>query len=192
MNRFFLNDKQKLTTAIDLFNEALARFNARDFDADKALLLALTDSVSIYKELGKSDRENEFQSLKAEWITAQRGINPVSFEKQQLRRGELVNTISFKVMQRAGQLLNTDIHEVDEKLNEVSVLISQIIIAAFQAGLLTEDGIRNARTQEDKERLWSGLSADANISVGQKRVLLMVNKYDALILFDELAQRLLQ
>lgn len=192
MNRFYLNDKQKLTTAIGLFNDALAGFNARDFDADKALLKALTGTVLIYKELGKTDRENEFQSLKAEWITAQRGINPVNFEKQQLRRGELVNTISFKVMQRAGQLLNTDIHEVEDKLNEVSVLISQIIIAAFQAGLLTEQMVRDAQTQEDKERLWGSLSGDANIAIGQKRVLLMVNKYDALILFDELAQRLLQ
>lgn len=190
MTRFYLNDQKKIQTATGFFTDALAQFNAREFDADKALLKALNETIAIYKELGKTDRENEFQTLKAEWITAQRGINPISFEKVTQRRSEMVNMISFKVMQRASQLMNTDIQEVDAKINEVSLLIGQIIVAAFQNGLLTTDAIKAAKTQKEKEMLWDGLSADANIAIGQKRVLLMVNRYDILILFDDMVQRL--
>jgi hypothetical protein len=191
MTRFYLNEQQKLNTATTLFTGALAAFNAREYESDRVLLAALDGTVGIYKELGKTDRENEFQSLKAEWITAQRGINPISFEKITLRRGEMLNTISFKVMQRAGQLLNIDLQETNARLEEVSQLIGQIIVAAFQNGMLTIDRIREARTQDRKEALWQDLSADANIAIGQKRVLLSVNRFDALLLFDELAQRLL-
>lgn len=190
MNRFYLNDQKKIQTATEFFNTALQQFNAREFDADKALLKALNETIAIYKELGKTDRESEFQALKAEWITAQRGINPISFEKVTLRRSEMVSMICFKVMQRASQLLNTDQQDVDAKIAEVSALIAQIIVAAFQGGLLTTEMIVNARTQKEKELLWDGLSADANIAIGQKRVLLMVNRYDVIILFDDMTQRL--
>lgn len=192
MTRFYLNDQKKIQTATGLFTDALAQFNAREFDADKALLKALNETIAIYKELGKTDRENEFQTLKAEWITAQRGVNPISFERVTQRRSEMVNMISFKVMQRASQLMNTDIQEVDAKINEVSLLIGQIIVAAFQNGLLTTDAIKDAKTSEQKTALWEGLSADPNIAIGQKRVLLMVNRYDILILFDDMVQRLIE
>lgn len=191
MTRFYLNDQKKIQTATGFFTDALAQFNARAFDADKALLKALNETIAIYKELGKSDRENEFQTLKAEWITAQRGINPISFEKVTQRRSEMVNMISFKIMQRASQLMSTDIQEVDAKINEVSLLIGQIIVAAFQNGLLTTEAISAATTQKQKKMLWDGLSADTNIAIGQKRVLLMVNRYDILILFNDMTQRLI-
>jgi uncharacterized protein YacL (UPF0231 family) len=192
MTRFYLNEQNKLKTAIEAVTRAVLKFNARDFDADQTLLLALNETAAIYKELGKTDRENECQTLKAEWITAQRGINPISFEKITSRRGEMLSTISFKVMQRVGHLLNLDVEEVDAKLNEVSALISQVIVAAFQGGLLTEQIVRDAKTQEEKERLWVSLGADANIAIGQKRVLLQVNRFDVLIVFDELLQRLIE
>jgi hypothetical protein len=192
MTRFYLNEQQKLNTATTFFTQALAAFNAREFEADRVLLHALDGGIAIYKELGKTDRENEFQSLKAEWITAQRGINPISFEKVTLRRGEMVNTISFKVMQRAGQLLNIDLQETNAKIEEVSQLIGQIIVAAFQNGMLTNEQIRNADTQDKKEALWQSLAADTNIAVGQKRVLLMVNRFDAVILFDDVTRQLIQ
>lgn len=190
MTRFYLNDQKKIQIATGLFTDALAQFNAREFDADKALLKALNETIAIYKELGKTDRENEFQTLKAEWITAQRGINPITFEKVTQRRTEMVNMISFKVMQKASQYLGTDAQEVDAKINEVTLLIGQIIVAAFQNGMLTLEMITNATTQEQKTALWEGLSADPNIAIGQKRVLLMVNKYDVLIIFDDMTQRL--
>lgn len=191
MTRFYLNDQKKINTATALFTEALQQFNARDYDADKALLKALNETIAIYRELGKTDRENEFQTLKAEWLTAQRGINPISFEKVTQRRTEMVNMISFKIMQRASQLMNTDIQEVDARINEVTLLIGQIIVAAFQNGLLTTDAIKDAKTQKQKEMLWDALGADANLAIGQKRVLLMVNKYDVLIIFDDMTQRLI-
>lgn len=190
MTRFYLNDQKKIQIATGLFTDALAQFNAREFDADKALLKALNVTIAIYKELGKTDRENEFQTLKAEWITAQRGINPITFEKVTQRRTEMVNMISFKVMQKASQYLGTDAQDAEARINEVSLLIGQIIVAAFQNGLLTMEMIANATTQELKTALWEGLSADPNIAIGQKRVLLMVNKYDVLIIFDDMTQRL--
>ncbi len=197
MTRFFLNDKEKLETAIKGITRALEKFNARDFDADTALLAALNNAIDVYKVLGKSNRESGFQSLKAEWVTAQRGINPITFEKVTIRKNEMLNGISFKVLQRAEQQLGDDLQEVDNAIKDAQTLISQIVIAGVQTGILPK-AIQAPKPAKGKktaappssEQVWTALSADANISLGQKRVQLVVNKYDALIILEDMLKHI--
>jgi hypothetical protein len=92
----------------------------------------------------------------------------------------------FKILQALEVQLRTYYLVGDEKLQQARELISQIIVAALQGGLLTNLDIKNIKTQKQTEAAWKKLGEDANISLGQKRVLLIVSPYDAFILFDEL------
>jgi hypothetical protein len=40
------------------------------------------------------------------------------------------------------------------------------------------------------ENIWKALAADANVAIGQKRVQLLVNRYDSLILFEDMIRQL--
>jgi hypothetical protein len=191
MTRFYLHEKARLDKALQLLIAAMEKYNARDFDADVALMTAFDEGIGIYKELGKSNQESRLQALKAEWVTAQRGINPVTLEKVSIRRNEMVNTIKFSVMQKMQQQLSEDTGEAEAILKEASVLISQIIIAALQAQLITERDIEMAGTEEEKEALWITAGKDNNISLGQKRVLLLISRFDALLIFGDLLQQLI-
>ncbi len=190
MTRFYLNEKMRLDKALQLLTAALEKYNERAGDADDALKKAFDEAVAIYKELGKSSQESLFQSLKTEWITAQRGINPVTLEKVSIRRNEMVNTIKFKIMQKAQQQLGIDIDEVEAVLKEATTLVSQIIIAAFQARLITAGDIDSTIKEEEIEALWKNIGKDDNISLGQKRVQLLISRFDALLIFGDLLQKL--
>lgn len=190
MTRFYFNEKTRLDKALQLMIAALQKYNSKDFEADMALKLALDEALLAYKELGKSNQESQFEALKAEWVTAQRGINPVSLEKLTVRRNEMVSTVKFKIMQRAQQQLAVDVEAVEAVLNEATSLVSQIIVAALQGGWIKIDDIRRADNADAVETLWKNLDRDANILLGQQRVLLMISRYDALLIFGDLLQRL--
>ncbi len=190
MTRFFLNDRARLTDVLQLLNRALVKFNARDFDADSVLLEALNGIIDTYKELGKSDRETQFLAMKAEWVTAHRGINPLTFEKVTVRRSEMTSGVAFRLLQRAEHLLTDDLAEAEGRIREAEGLVSQIIIAAFQAGLLKAVDLEKIKDPQTSGPLWDSLAADPNIVIGQKRAQLLVHRFDALIIFSDLLQRL--
>ena len=186
MQKFYHNENAKITALLNQLNVVMMKFNTRDFDTDISLLQCLDLSIYTYKELGRIQKESQLQSLKAEFITAQRGINPVTLEKQNIRRHEMTNTIAFKVIQATEQQLRQDFTENENMLKQAGDLIVQIIIAAVQGGLLTDVDILNIKDSKDVENAWNKIGADPNIALGQKRVLLLVSKYDAMILFDDL------
>ncbi len=191
MTRFFYNDKAKLEKVAVLLQNALAKFSARDFDADNALLAALNGFTEAYKELGKSDRETQFLAMKAEWATAQKGINPLTFEKVAIRRSEMLSGVSFRLLHRAEQYLSDDLAEIETRLKDAETLVAQIIIAAFQAKLLPPvEELAKIKDPEAATPLWDTLAKDENIVIGQKRVQLLVHRFDALLIFCDLLQRL--
>lgn len=175
-----------MTGLLKLLTGVLEKFNSRDYNTQIALLSYLDESIKIYNDLGRIQRESELQLLKAEIITAQRGISPITFEKKTINRHEMENTISFKVLQSSEQQLRSDILENENTLKQAKDLVSQIIVASIQLDLLNTDKINAIKTSKDIDDLWVNIGADANINLGQKRVLLIVSKYDALLLFEDL------
>jgi hypothetical protein len=191
MTRFYLHEKTRLDKALQQLIIAMEKYNARDFDADEALKAAFDEAIGIYKELGKSSQESQLQAAKAEWVTALRGINPVTLEKVSTRRNEMTSTIRFSVMQKMQQQLSADAGEVEATLKEASLLVSQIIIAALQAQVITEKDIEAAKTEDEIEKLWMTAEKDANIALGQKRVLLLISRFDTLLIFGDLLQQII-
>ena len=192
MQRFFYNEKIKITALINQLNAAMELYNNRHFDLDKVLIGLLKNCIQLYKDLGYADKESQVQSLMTEMVTAQRGINPYSLLKQNIRRNEMQQIVSFKILQSLELLLRTDDSAAEAKLAQAADLVSQIIVAALQAGLLTDDEIKQIKTEKEREVAWKKLDADANISLGKKRVLLLVSSFDALLLFDELLAPLIK
>jgi hypothetical protein len=190
VTRFYLNEKAKLGQVLQLLITALEKYNARDMDAGIALKRALDQAIANYKELGKSNQESHLHTLQAEWVMAQRGINPQTLEKVTVRRNELANGTMFKVMQRAQQQLAADIEDVEMVLKEAGALLGQIIVAALQGRLIAPADIQAADSPDKIEMLWKQLGNDANILLGQQRVLLLVSRFDALLIFGDLLRQL--
>jgi hypothetical protein len=134
MTRFYLNDKSRFTAVMRLVIDALDKYNTRSFDADTALIAALNEAIATYKELARTDREGQCQALKADWALCQRGVNPATLEKLTTRRGEMVNSTCYKILQRLQQIVSDDLQETEAVLKEAEALVGQIVIASVQNG----------------------------------------------------------
>jgi len=161
-------------------------YNDQKPDLNSALLSLLDLAAAAYKERGRADRESHVASLKAELTTALRGINPITLEKPAIRRHEMQSTIAFKVLQALESQLSGHLQEAMESLQRAEDLVSQILAAGIQKGLITDAVIRDSTTQESIDAMWRSIASDADIAFAQKRVLLMVSIYDVYLLIDKL------
>lgn len=189
MQKVYYRDYQLLQHFLDLVIKALGKYNKKDFDYDSFLLNVLSECHTGYGQAGLKQKESKMLSLKSEFITAQRGINPLTFEKVTVRRGEMQATISFKVLQQLEEIVRTDLMEVEAKIKQAEELINQIILAAYQGGILTVERLKKIRTNSSMKKIWNELGKDANINLGQKRVLMIVSEYDAYIILDNVLTR---
>lgn len=168
------------------------KYSQHDFDTSEALLSFLNTGADTFKALGQAANETWAQGLKTEFMTARRGVNPLTSSKQALGRQEMQRNTWFRILQQAETKLMADYEATLSRINEAEALVGQIVIAALQAGQLTDEMVARAKEQADFEQLWRLLSSDANINVGQKRVLLLVSEIDALILFGDVLNKITQ
>lgn len=186
MQKFFTNEQNKLKDLFADLNLTLAKFNNKEHDAVRFIMQTLNKGITTFEELGNTVKQTEVQMLVSELQTAQKGINPVTFQKQTTGRLELLNTIAFKVLQQFQYILANWYEQNILKLNQAKDLVTQIITAAIQSGLITGDEIKKYKSPKDAEKYCAKITTDPNIALGEKRALLIVSKFDCLLLFDEM------
>jgi hypothetical protein len=118
-------------------------------------------TTSTYKERGRPARESHAASLKAELVTAARGINPITLDKPASRRHEMQNAIAFRVLQALEADLRGSFDEAAATLRQAEDLVEQILLAGIQKGMISDADIRDAMTQEAIDALWRAVAADA-------------------------------
>ena len=186
MQQLLHKEVQQITGLLQSLIGVFQLYNDQKPDLNNALLGLLDLAAATYKERGRAERESHVASLKAQFTTALRGVNPITLEKPASRRHEMQNTIAFNVLQSLESQLRGHFQEATESLQQAETLVSQIVAASIQKGLITDAAIRDTTTQEAIEALWRSIASDADIAFAQKRVLLMVSIYDVYLLFDEL------
>ncbi|MFV0607419.1 MAG: hypothetical protein ACK5NK_16450 [Niabella sp.] len=190
MQKFLINEQQKFEGLLTEFNTTLTKFNNRDFNTTESVKTLLYNCIEVYKSLGNTIKQSEAEVLLSEFLMAQRGFNTVTLEKIKSGKNDLLQTTTHKVLQQLQQLLSTGYKDNETKLEQAQTLIAQIITAAIQSNIITHKMIDKYQRGKDAEKTWNLLSKDANLSLGQKRALLIVSQYDCYILFDETISKL--
>lgn len=186
MQRFYFNDKQQFSQLLIAFNGVSEKFSRKDYDTDKALKQLLDNAIKAYKDAGFTDKESQLQVLRAELTSAEKSIHPLTYEKIMVRKGEMKMSICLKILQSLEQLFRNDYAFCNEKLQEARSMISQILLAGLQGGLVTDTLLDSTNTESELQKLWKLLATDANITLAQRRVLMSVSIYDVLLLMEEL------
>lgn len=187
MQRFYHHELQQYEALMQALNAVLEQYNNRDGNLLPSLADWLRKAAAVYHKLGRSDHENRVLGWQAELNTATRNINPITLEKVSLHRHQMQSSIAFKVLQAAAAQVQADYQTCTQNLEEARLLAGQILTTALQLGLVTDEAVQEADTQEKLMALWKKMSADANVALGQKKLLLLVSRFDVWILLEAVA-----
>lgn len=190
VQQFYINQQQLAGQLLQQITGTLKKYNNRDLDAAIALQKTLDACIAVYSKNGKPDKESRFESLKSELTTAQRGVNPYTLEKVQLRRQEMIRNTAFRVLQSGEEIVRLELAEINGKLQQAEELLSQIVLAALQNNLVPQAELKNINTQVKIEKFWKDLGNDPNFSIAGKKVQLMVSQADITVLLDQIIGRL--
>lgn len=190
MQKFLINEQNKLDVLIKSLTQTLSKFNNKDYDATQSVINLLKENINGFEGLGNSIKESEIQILLSEVLSAKAGINPITYQKQTNGRLELLNSICLKALQQLQQILAQFYNQNNEKLEQAKELISQIITAGLQEGLITAADIQKYKSVADAEKYCAKMTKNKNIALGEKRVLLIVSRYDCLLILDEIINSL--
>ncbi len=186
MQPLLFHEVQQLTGLESAVAGVLTLYNERSPDVSDSLLRVLDDAAVVYKDRGRQERAAQVLSLKAEIVTAQRAIHPLTLEKISVRRHEMQTAIAFRVLQSVEGQLRADLETTMEKLERARDLLGQIIVAGIQKGLITDAMIASMTTQAAIEAWWAAMAADTDLALAQKRLLLLVSRYDVFLLAEAL------
>ena len=185
MQKFYTNENAQLTQTLEQLGRVMALYNQRDFETDTALRALLNLLETSYEREKKDDLKVWIQHLKMEFVTVQRGVNPLTFEKLITGKRDMQSTAYFRILQALYTKIQHQFNQNVERLQEAQVLVTQILIAGLQNGMISTELLQSIQNEQDIERLWKHLSTDSNLLLGQRRVLLMVSRYDGWILMAD-------
>ena len=163
----------------------LAKYNSSDLDVAAALTDFLDDTIAVYHTLNQATVENRMLALKADFVTASQGTNPLTFERVTTYRRAMQRAVALRVLQASAEQLRTDLELDAKQLGDASTLLRPIVLAAFRNGLV--DGSRSTPPHhQNVETLWRVLLADDDIELAARQVAMQVSVYDIQLLLDTL------
>lgn len=183
-------EQQRVQHVLELTVTALKMYNQKDLNAEAALERAIDAAIESFSGAQALNTASQLESLKAELVTAQQGVNPYTLEKPTLGRRQMRTAVAFRVMQNLQALLVAEANSIQTRLQEAEAIVQQILLSAMQGGLLTAQQLKDANSQEAVEVIWKDVEKEGALLVAKKKVILAVGVFDASILCNNVVSSL--
>lgn len=188
----FLHERlQRLQHLLERSSATLVKYNRLDLDLAAALTACLDEAIDAYHALGRSDVENRFLALKAQYVTALHGVHPLRLEPVTSHRRTMQRTIALHVLQESAEQVRSDCSRDEQTLSQGKADLGPIVLLAFGKGLI-EVPPGGTLDQRQLEELWQRLLRDAETQLAARQLATKLNALDILLLLEELVALVLE
>lgn len=141
----------------------------------------LDETIEFFKQFNGIGNESHMKVLKGDHAMIQAGSDPAGQGHVALTRRSHRRQATYKVIKQGLETLNNHYASIDAKLKEAAATIEQIVLAALQGKLLSDEDLKS-----NADQVWAKMNTDSNLNLMQKKILLTVSKFDALLLLGDL------
>jgi hypothetical protein len=182
MRPFLHHRLQKLERLLEHSNAALAKFNDQDLDLPIALTGFVDEAIAVYHSLGLASGENHLLSLKAQHVSARRGIDPSTLERVTSHRREMERGVALRVLQQSAQQLRADFAQDRQAALLARENLIPLALTALKKGLIAPGTVEQPALND----LWRSLLSDPETQDAARHVAMTVNVVDILLLLGDL------
>lgn len=180
---FLYHQLQLLQQAIERSNAVLVKYNGLALDLSVALTEFLDEAITIYHTLNQATAENELLALKAQVVSAEQGVHPLTLERVTSHRRAMFRGVALLVLQQSTLKLRTDTEQITQKLNEGRMQLRPIVLLAMQKSLIPQSEQINQNQIED---LWRKLLEEPEIQLAARQIAMQLSLLDIHFLLLEL------
>lgn len=182
----FLHDRlQRLETLLARCSAVLQTYNRFDLDLAPALTTLLDEATTTYRALNRSSTENRLLALKAEFLTAERGMNPLTLERPATHRREMARAIALRVLQQCSEQMRSDCDDDRRQLADATQQLRPLLLLALQKGLLAlpakavkTRAPTRAVSQKTVQALWRSVLATPDMGLAARQLALQLSATD--------------
>lgn len=165
--------------------QVLVSYEEKDLDFAQKLKVWLLECDQFFEQHNGPVQRSKIKTLHTDFVAVMRGTDPFTFQKFESNKRAQAMNIGYRITKDALQVVMDYYNKIDNLLEEARQLIGQIILAAFQAGLISLAEFESANSQQALDSLWKKIALDKQLVLVQKKVLLNVSRIDALLLLEE-------
>ena len=182
---FLHNQLQQLQQLLEHSSIVLTKYNQFDLDLPESVIGFLDQAITIHKALNLPKIENEMLLLKAQFVSAQHGTHPLTLERINTHKRELIRAIALRLLQQSSLQLRTAIERAEDTLNEGRAQLRPIVLLAMQKGLITQN-LSKEISQQQLDELWRGLLNEPDLQLAARQISMQLSPYDIQLLLAEL------
>ncbi len=176
---------QALERLLARSSEVLAKYNRLDLDLAAALTACLDEAIETHRALQRSSAENAWLVLKAQFVSAEQGLHPLTLERVSGHRRELLRAVALRVLQHSAEQLRNDIDQDRRRLDDALAQLRPIVLLAFRQGLITPR-TRVPMSAARIEALWRALLREPDIALAARQLAMQVSVHDIQLLLADL------
>ncbi|MCU0335252.1 MAG: hypothetical protein MUF62_09415 [Chitinophagaceae bacterium] len=165
--------------------QVFAAYEQRDFHFDDKLKAWLQQCDQFFEQHNGPVERSRIKELYTDFITLLRGTDPYTFTKIESQKRAQELNIGYRIAKQALEVVTVYYEKVDARLKEAEQLIGQLLLAMLQAEMITMVALGKIKTQRQLEALWKKMGEDKQLLVVQKKVLLQISRYDAVLLLEK-------
>lgn len=165
--------------------QVFAAYEQRDFHFDDKLKAWLQQCDRFFEQHNGPVERSRIKELYTDFITLLRGTDPFTFAKIESQKRAQELNIGYRIAKQALEVVTHYYEKVDARLKEAEQLIGQLLLAMLQADMITMAALAKVKTQRQLEALWKKMGEDKQLLVVQKKVLLQISRYDAVLLLEK-------
>ncbi len=139
------------------FNQVQRLYAQRAYEFDQKLDEFLKVLLQHYTQSGNTAAESQILRLYNSVSLAKKGFNPLKMEKIVSGRREYYYVFAYSALEGVHELLEDEFTLQNNKLEDASELISNLILSMHQNGVLTDKKIRNLNTVAKIEAFWNSM-----------------------------------
>jgi hypothetical protein len=182
---FLHNQLQQLLQLLEHSSIVLKKYNQFDLDLSESLIGFLDGAITTYQALNLPTIENEMLLLKAQFVSAQHGTHPLTLERVNTHKRELIRAITLRLLQQSSLQLRTAIERAEDTLNEGRAQLRPLVLLAMQKGLITQN-LSKEVSQQQLDDLWRGLLNEPDLQLAARQISMQLSPYDIQLLLAEL------
>lgn len=190
MNTIVHYNKQKVNLLIEKLIFLHELYVQNSYDLDATLVEFLKTCQEFYKKTGASNDELVFNELLSYYNTAQKGVNPRTFEKLKVGRRLNTQTAAFYCLNEAGNHLKRSLEKGNILLEEATETLSNILLNLVQTDAISLEQLYKADSLEKCEVLWNELIKDKQINIIALKYKMKLHLQDIYILLDTIITKM--
>lgn len=185
MKIFLHFQQQQVEKLVATLNKLHQLYEQQSYYFEKEFLLFCDAGIQYFESVGAQKLVLKFNELKTYFLTASKGISPITLERIRVEKRAMLQASSFYCLRELSLVFEQQLDLLNDKLEDAYQTLTQLILGMLQSGFIKREVLEKTRNPDQWAQFWQQIRADNTVYLIEKKLLAYITLEDLYILLDK-------